>query len=319
MLPALLFWCPWKLRQVHYRGVRPRGSHPTMNDVYVLSSTPDLPGIPELPRSAERLSSVLLPHDGRPVIDVRDRPDRWVDLRRVRECVVRGVPLLGWGSGAALLGRVMGATVVSRDATKSHPNVSLEPHDTLARAIPAGVPLWHERAELPRGAHCLVASGGLPVLFRDGPRVGYAGTDLPAGLVAAFLEWSSVISDRQSASLVERLGGRDRLGAALRHFYGLAREDDLLGPVFAARVTNWEEHLERVTSFWVTMLDGTPEYRGSFVGAHQGLGIAREHVERWLALFEDACTTELGDEGGAELAGRARDMARRIGTKTRRT
>jgi hemoglobin len=36
----------------------------------------------------------------------------------------------------------------------------------------------------------------------------------------------------------------------VRGFYARVRTDELLGPVFAARIANWEPHLQRMCDFW---------------------------------------------------------------------
>ncbi|WP_309486229.1 hypothetical protein [Ancylobacter mangrovi] len=35
----------------------------------------------------------------------------------------------------------------------------------------------------------------------------------------------------------------------IRTFYSKAREDDLIGPIFAATVTDWDEHIEKISDF----------------------------------------------------------------------
>ncbi len=74
----------------------------------------------------------------------------------------------------------------------------------------------------------------------------------------------------------------------VRTFYGAAREDELLGPVFAAHVEDWEVHIERMCRFWssVALMSGT--YHGQPMQKHQPLPVQGEHFGRWLALFGEA-------------------------------
>lgn len=47
-------------------------------------------------------------------------------------------------------------------------------------------------------------------------------------------------------------------------FYGLIREEPLLGPVFEERIQdNWPEHLEKMVRFWQTVLLEERTYFGS--------------------------------------------------------
>ena len=116
--------------------------------------------------------------------------------------------------------------------------------------------------------------------------------------------------------LFERLGGRTVLQRVVTRFYERARNDGLLGPVFAREVHDWPTHVETVTDFWSTQTGGPPRYRGG-MGKHLRLGLKPEHFERWLALWEENACEEVGPELASELrhigtifAGRLQQMAR---------
>ena len=71
-------------------------------------------------------------------------------------------------------------------------------------------------------------------------------------------------------------------------FYAKVRLDPLLGPIFNARVTDWDEHLAKLGEFWssVTLLTG--RYKGQPMVVHAGLPeIAGPHFDRWLELFRE--------------------------------
>lgn len=72
----------------------------------------------------------------------------------------------------------------------------------------------------------------------------------------------------------------------VRTFYGRAREDEILGPVFAAHVEDWEHHLLRIRDFWSSVVLRSGRYRGRPVPAHVPLPIEAAHFDRWLELFE---------------------------------
>lgn len=73
----------------------------------------------------------------------------------------------------------------------------------------------------------------------------------------------------------------------VRVFYAKAREDALLGPVFASRIRDWEPHLQAIRDFWssVTLMSGA--YHGQPMTKHLDLMIDARHFDRWLALFEE--------------------------------
>jgi hemoglobin len=72
-------------------------------------------------------------------------------------------------------------------------------------------------------------------------------------------------------------------------FYGRVRADALLGPVFEDKLAGrWDEHLEKMCSFWSSLVLGDKRYRGNVQQAHQPLdGIEPRHFSRWLHLFLD--------------------------------
>ncbi len=88
----------------------------------------------------------------------------------------------------------------------------------------------------------------------------------------------------------------------VRAFYARARQDPLLGPVFAARITDWEPHLKTIIDFWSGILLKTGRYRGNPLALHADLPIADEHFARWIALFRETAE-ELGGPGAAKIFG----------------
>ncbi len=96
------------------------------------------------------------------------------------------------------------------------------------------------------------------------------------------------LARRQSliAEVMAKTGIDEALIQKLVHrFYQRAREDDLIGPIFNARVENWDEHLARLCDFWssVTLMSG--RYHGQPMPVHAALRIEPHHFDRWLELF----------------------------------
>src|SRR5579864_3030588 len=78
-------------------------------------------------------------------------------------------------------------------------------------------------------------------------------------------------------AMVERL---------VRTFYGAVRKDELIGPVFAARISDWEPHLQRMCEFWSSVALMSGRYHGQPMEKHLPLPVDALHFDRWLALFE---------------------------------
>lgn len=71
-------------------------------------------------------------------------------------------------------------------------------------------------------------------------------------------------------------------------FYDDVRMDPTIGPVFHARIKKdeWPAHLEKLTSFWNTVLFAQGDYRGNPFSKHQSLPIESFHFNQWIHLFQ---------------------------------
>jgi hemoglobin len=85
----------------------------------------------------------------------------------------------------------------------------------------------------------------------------------------------------------------------VRSFYARVREDALIGPIFAARITDWEPHLQRMCAFWSSVALMTGRYHGAPMQKHLPLPVDSRHFDRWLMLFEatarDLCAPKAAD------------------------
>jgi hemoglobin len=113
-----------------------------------------------------------------------------------------------------------------------------------------------------------------------------------------------------TAEIVERTGIDEAMISQLvRRFYAKVREDELLGPIFAAHITDWEPHLERMCAFWSSVALLTGRYHGQPMEKHLPLPVDRQHFDRWLDLFGQTAR-ELCPEVAAEhFIERARRIA----------
>lgn len=98
------------------------------------------------------------------------------------------------------------------------------------------------------------------------------------------------------------------LERVVREFYGAARQDPLLGPVFA-RVTDWEHHIAQISAFWSSVALRTGRYQGNPMGAHLPLALTPAHFARWLELWKATTSALCPPEGAALLLDRAHRIA----------
>lgn len=70
-------------------------------------------------------------------------------------------------------------------------------------------------------------------------------------------------------------------------FYGKIRRDPVLGPIFAARIADWDPHLARMCDFWSSVVLMLGRYHGQPMPAHMPLPVEAAHFDRWLELFEE--------------------------------
>jgi hemoglobin len=98
----------------------------------------------------------------------------------------------------------------------------------------------------------------------------------------------------------------DRL---VRGFYARVRDDALIGPIFNARITDWEPHLQRMCAFWSSVALMTGIYHGTPMQKHAPLPIDGRHFDRWLALFEEAARELCPPKAADHFIERARRIA----------
>lgn len=69
-------------------------------------------------------------------------------------------------------------------------------------------------------------------------------------------------------------------------FYDKVRQDNLLAPVFNERIQDrWPAHLQKMYTFWQTVLIGPHTYFGSPFPPHAGLPVDASHFQKWMDLF----------------------------------
>jgi len=101
------------------------------------------------------------------------------------------------------------------------------------------------------------------------------------------------------------------ISSLVERFYGAVRQDDLLAPIFAERITDWPHHLDRMKAFWRSVLFNSGEFSGNPMLKHMVIpGLDQTHFSRWLELFYATLTAlEPEAEGISLVASKARSIA----------
>ena len=116
-----------------------------------------------------------------------------------------------------------------------------------------------------------------------------------------------------TADLMAETGLDETILTRLVHrFYDRVRGDPLLGPVFAARITDWGPHLDKMVAFWSSVALMTGRYHGAPMPAHLPLPIGEAHFTRWLELFRATAQAVCPPAGAAHVIARAERIAASI-------
>jgi len=93
-------------------------------------------------------------------------------------------------------------------------------------------------------------------------------------------------------------------------FYDRVREDELLSPIFNERINDrWPQHLEKMYTFWQTLLLNERTYFGSPFPAHANLPVSGKHFKKWMELFTQTVDELFVGEKATEAKWRAEKMA----------
>jgi len=93
-------------------------------------------------------------------------------------------------------------------------------------------------------------------------------------------------------------------------FYTKVKEDEMLKDIFNNVIEDrWPEHLEKMYTFWQTVLLEEHTYYGAPFMPHANLPVSKKHFDRWLALFYETLDELFEGEKAEEARWRATKMA----------
>ncbi|WP_295713987.1 group III truncated hemoglobin [Mucilaginibacter sp.] len=93
-------------------------------------------------------------------------------------------------------------------------------------------------------------------------------------------------------------------------FYHKVAEHSLLAPIFNERLgSEWVPHLEKMYTFWQTILLQELTYTGAPFPPHARLPVDETHFNDWLTLFSETVDSLFTGEKADEAKWRAGKMA----------
>ena len=99
-------------------------------------------------------------------------------------------------------------------------------------------------------------------------------------------------------------------------FYEKVRRNDLIGSIFEERIHDrWPQHLEKMYTFWQTVLLDEHTYFGSPFPPHANLPVSHQHFEKWLEIFIETVDELFTGEIANEAKWRAGKMAEMFESK----
>ena len=99
-------------------------------------------------------------------------------------------------------------------------------------------------------------------------------------------------------------------------FYEKVRRDELIGPIYNERIQDrWPQHLEKMYTFWQTVLLGEHTYFASPFPPHANLPVSHKHFEKWVELFTQTLDELFTGEKAEDAKWRAGKMAEMFESK----
>jgi hemoglobin len=99
------------------------------------------------------------------------------------------------------------------------------------------------------------------------------------------------------------------IAALVDRFYGKARQDPVIGPIFNDAVHDWDEHLHKLYDFWSSVMLTSGRYKGNPMAAHVKHPIESGFFDRWLALWRETASELFAPAAAAQFRAKAERIA----------
>lgn len=101
--------------------------------------------------------------------------------------------------------------------------------------------------------------------------------------------------------------------ALVHSFYAKVRNDQTLGPIFDAHISDWERHLVKLVDFWSSLLRRTGRFSGAPMPKHAALpGLTPELFQHWLKVFRENAATQPNQAMATEACNTAERIAQSL-------
>ncbi len=105
----------------------------------------------------------------------------------------------------------------------------------------------------------------------------------------------------------------DVIRAQVHAFYGRVRADPMLGPIFEAKIDDWDAHLAKLCDFWSSVLLMTGRFKGAPMPAHARLtDVGGAHFAHWLEIWRATARETCPPPAAALFIARAEMIARSL-------
>jgi hemoglobin len=109
---------------------------------------------------------------------------------------------------------------------------------------------------------------------------------------------------------------RDDIYLLVSEFYKKVRVNEILGPFFNDTITDWEAHLQHLTTFWESSLFLKTRYTGNPLEAHAKVDDAHHHsiTELHFGIWLNLWFQTIDELFEGDYAENAKRRARKMGT-----
>ena len=103
--------------------------------------------------------------------------------------------------------------------------------------------------------------------------------------------------------------GEPAIATLVSRFYGKARCDPTIGPLFEQAIEDWDEHLAKLCDFWSSVMLTSGRYKGNPMAAHLKHPIEPEFFDRWLRLWRETSAEVFSPKEAALFQLKAENIA----------